>query len=103
MRAAALGILFAACTLPVFAGPCSGAEAQLARVSAKLTLGDIASAETMLTPIAASHRDCPELLLQQGRIEAAKGNTRRLPSSTYSTQILQPRIQEDLPTLAGSF
>ena len=76
MRAAALGILFAAYTLPVFAGPCSGAEAQLARVSAKLTLGDIGSAEMMLTPIAASHRDCPELLLQQGRIEAAKGNTR---------------------------
>ena len=75
MRAAALGILFAAYTLPVFARPCSGAEAQLARVSAKLTLGDFRSAEAMLTPIAASHRDCPEVLLQQGRIEAAKGNT----------------------------
>jgi tetratricopeptide (TPR) repeat protein len=44
------------------------------RISAKLTLNDVSSAEAMLGPIAAAHPDCPEVLLAQGRIEAAKGN-----------------------------
>ena len=75
MRATVVCILFAAASAwPAFAGPCSGAEAQLARVSAKLTLGDVSSAEAMLGPTTASHPDCPEILLAQGRIEAAKGN-----------------------------
>lgn len=57
-----------------FAGSCSGVEDQLARISAKLTLGDATAAEAMLGPVVASHPDCPEILLGQGRIEAAKGN-----------------------------
>jgi cellulose synthase operon protein C len=75
MRVAILCILFAvAGTWPAFAGPCSGVEEQLARVSAKLTLGDVSGAEAMLRPVAVSHPDCPDILLAQGRIEAAKGN-----------------------------
>jgi len=75
MRATALCMLFAAVsTWPAFAGPCSGAAEQLALISAKLTLGDVSGAETMLGPVAASHPDCPEILLDRGRIEAAKGN-----------------------------
>jgi tetratricopeptide (TPR) repeat protein len=77
MRVAVLTILFAAASAwPALADSCSGADLQLARVSAKLTLGDVSSAEAMLGPIAASHPDCPEILLDRGRVEAAKGNIR---------------------------
>jgi tetratricopeptide (TPR) repeat protein len=75
MRATVLCVLFAfAATWPALAGPCSGAQEQLARISAKLTLGDASGAEAMLGPVVASHPDCPEILLAQGRIEAANGN-----------------------------
>jgi tetratricopeptide (TPR) repeat protein len=58
----------------LFAGPCTGVEPQLAQVSAKITLGATASAEAMLSPIAASHPDCPEILLDQARISSAKSD-----------------------------
>jgi tetratricopeptide (TPR) repeat protein len=75
MRATVLCTLFAAVsTWPAFAGPCSGAEEQLAHISAHLTLGDVSGAQTILGPVAASHPNCPEVLLDRGRIEAAKGN-----------------------------
>jgi superkiller protein 3 len=74
MRAAVFTILILSATLPAFAGPCTGAETQLASISAKLTLNDVIGAEAMLAPIVISHPDCPEMLLAQGRIEAAKGN-----------------------------
>lgn len=76
MRAAVLAILFVcACTLPAVAGPCDEVEVKLAGISAKLTLNDVSGAETMLTPVLMSHPACPEILLVEGRIEAAKGNT----------------------------
>jgi tetratricopeptide (TPR) repeat protein len=75
MRAAVFAFLFvSAASWPAFAGPCTGAETELARISAKLTLNDVSGAETMLAPILTSHPDCPEILLAEGRIEAAKGN-----------------------------
>src|ERR1041385_262701 len=74
MRAAVFTILFLSGTLPAFAGPCAGVETQLASISAKVTLNDVSGAETMLAPIVKSHPDCPEILLAQGRIDAAKGN-----------------------------
>jgi len=75
MRATVLTLLFiSAIARPAFAGPCTGVEAQLARLSAKLTLNDVGGAQTMLAPIQISHPDCPEMLLAEGRIEAAKGN-----------------------------
>jgi len=75
MRGPMLTILFVcASAWPTLAGTCSGAEAQLARISAKLTLNDVSAAETTLTPILISHPGCPEILLVQGRIAAARGN-----------------------------
>ena len=75
MRAVILCIAFAAASARcALAGPCTGAEEQLAQISTKLTLGDVSGAEGMLGPVVASHPDCPEILLAQGRIEAAKGN-----------------------------
>ena len=75
MKVTLICISFAvAVACPAFAGPCSGAEDQLARISAKLTLGDASGAQAMLGPVLVSHPDCPEILLAQGRIEAAKGN-----------------------------
>jgi tetratricopeptide (TPR) repeat protein len=60
--------------LPAFASPCSGAEAQLALVSKELTLGATDLAEAKLAPMAASHPDCPDILLAQARIRQAKGD-----------------------------
>jgi len=75
MRTALLSLFFAGCTvLPAIAGPCSGAEAQLAAVSKELTLGAAAVAADMLAPIAASHPDCPDILLAQARIQQAEGD-----------------------------
>jgi tetratricopeptide (TPR) repeat protein len=67
-------VLFALASWPAFPEPCSGAEAQLARISADLTLGNVSAVEAMLQSIAASHPDCPELLLNEARMEEAKGN-----------------------------
>jgi len=75
MRTVLLGLLFATCTSwPAVAGPCTGAEAQLALVGKELTLDAPSVAEGILGPIAASHPDCPEILLAQARIQAAKGD-----------------------------
>jgi tetratricopeptide (TPR) repeat protein len=75
MRAAVLFLLFATCSVwPSYAGPCAGAEAQLARVSRELTLDATDVAEAMLRPIALSHPECPEILLAQARIQDARGN-----------------------------
>ena len=71
----AVFLLFATCSVwPAFAGPCSGAEAQLVRVSRELTLAATDMAEGRLRPIALSHPDCPEVLLAKARIEEARGN-----------------------------
>jgi len=78
MRTALLFLLFVTGTVwPAFAGPCTGAEAQLASVSRKLTVDAIDVAEGMLRPIAASHPECPEVLLAQARIEEARGNAQQ--------------------------
>lgn len=75
MRTALLSLLFASCTAwPALAGPCTGAEAQLALVSKELTLDAPDVAEGMLRPIAESHPECPEILLAQARIQDARGN-----------------------------
>ncbi len=74
VRKALLSLLFATCTSwPAFAGPCTGAEARLALVSKQLTLGALDVAENTLRPIVASHPDCPEILLDQARLLAVKG------------------------------
>jgi len=73
-RAVFMLLLASAGSWPAFAGPCTGAETELARISAKLTLNDTSGAEAILAPILTSHPDCPEILLAEGRIEAAKGN-----------------------------
>jgi tetratricopeptide (TPR) repeat protein len=71
----ALLLLFVTCAAwPAFAGPCTGAEAQLALVSKKITLDATDVAEGMLRAIALSHPECPEILLAQARIEDARGN-----------------------------
>jgi len=75
MREVVVSVLFAlASAWPAFPEPCSGAQPQLARISADLTLGNVSAAEARLQPIAASHPDCPEVLLARARIEEAKGN-----------------------------
>jgi tetratricopeptide (TPR) repeat protein len=74
MRTAFLSLLFPVCfPWPAFAGPCSGAEAQLAQVSKALTLNAVDRAENTLRALSASYPDCPEIVLHQARLAQAKG------------------------------
>src|SRR5215472_9286079 len=75
MKAVVLCVLWGvASAWPAFADPCAGAEAEFARISEDLTLGKVGPAEEKLSPVAASHPDCPEALLARARVEQAKGN-----------------------------
>src|SRR5882757_1282392 len=67
-------LLFSCGSMPAFAGPCTAIEKQLALVSRQLTLDQTEIAEHTLLPLAALHPDCPELLLDRGRLQAAKGD-----------------------------
>ena len=80
MRTALSALLFLwlTCTpRAALAGPCTGAEAQLALISRELTLDATDTAEGMLRPLAVSHPDCPEILLAQARIEDSRGNAQQ--------------------------
>jgi tetratricopeptide (TPR) repeat protein len=91
MKTALLSLVFAACTAePALASPCSGAETQLAGVSKELTLGASAVAERLLAPIAASHPDCPDILLAQARLRQAQGDAKQAADLYIRYTDLQP-------------
>jgi len=84
MRAAFLSLLFPVCfTWPAFAGPCSGAEAQLAQVSKALTLNAVDTAENTLSALSAFYPDCPEIVLHQARLAQAKGSANQAAELYY--------------------
>jgi tetratricopeptide (TPR) repeat protein len=84
MRTAFLSLLFPVCfTWPAFAGPCSGAEAQLAQVSKALTLNAVDTAENTLRALSASYPDCPEIVLHQARLAQAKGSANQAAELYY--------------------
>src|SRR6266566_3484582 len=84
MRAAFLSLLFPVCfTWPAFAGPCSGAEAQLAQVSKALTINATDTAENTLRALSASYPDCPEIVLHQARLAQAKGSANQAAELYY--------------------
>jgi tetratricopeptide (TPR) repeat protein len=69
-----LSLVFAVfATNPLFAGPCTGAEAQLVSVLKQLAHGAPHVAEGMLAAFEATHANCPEILLARARILAEKG------------------------------
>ena len=75
MRTAFLLLAMAVCTTwPAFAGPCTGAEGQLAKASTALTRNAVDDAETILRTLSASHPECPEIVLDQARLAQAKGS-----------------------------
>lgn len=61
-------------TWPAFAGPCTGAERQLAQVSKALNRNAVDDAETILRTLSASHPECPEIVLDQARLAQANGS-----------------------------
>ena len=84
MRTAFISLLFAVCAAwPASAGPCTGAEAQLAQVSKALTVNALDIAETALRTLSVSYPDCPEILLHQARLTQAKGNFREAAELYY--------------------
>jgi tetratricopeptide (TPR) repeat protein len=67
-------LLFLAAWMPSSpAGPCTGAEPQLARISRALARDDQDFAEQNLASIEASYPGCPEIILDRARLSAAKG------------------------------
>jgi predicted Zn-dependent protease len=75
MRTGFLSLAMAVCTTwPAFAGPCTGAEGQLAKASTALTRNAVDDAETILRTLSASHPECPEIVLDQARLAQAKGS-----------------------------
>ena len=75
MRTASLSLLLAICSAwPAFAGPCSGAETELAQLSRALTVNSLDNAENTLRALSPSYPDCPEIVLHQARLAQAKGN-----------------------------
>jgi tetratricopeptide (TPR) repeat protein len=75
MRVALLWFLFATWPAsPALAGPCSGAEAQLAQISKQLTLNSLDGVKPALESLSRAYPDCPEILLQHARFAEAEGN-----------------------------
>jgi tetratricopeptide (TPR) repeat protein len=75
MGAISLSLLLASFTAwPAFAKSCTGAEAELARVSKALTVNALDIAENTLRTLIASYPDCPDIVLHQARLAQAKGN-----------------------------
>lgn len=97
MRTALLSLLLAMCTTwRAFAGPCSGAEAQLAQTAKALTLNTPDTAENMLRSLIVSHPDCPELLLQQARLAQAKGSFNEAANLFYRYTDIDPNDSRGL-------
>jgi tetratricopeptide (TPR) repeat protein len=89
MKIVALLLLLAASTVrTVLAEPCSGAE--LGQVLTKLAHDAPEAAQQLLDPIAASHPDCPAVLLAQARIEAATGQDSQAANNFERYLQLQP-------------
>lgn len=74
MKAAIFILIFAACIPAASAGPCTGAEPQLALVSRQLSRSDPTAAEQTLGTFAPQYPACPDILLAAARIVAAKGD-----------------------------
>src|SRR5215472_4405823 len=75
MRAALLSVFILTCgASPALAGPCTGAEAQLAQISRQLTLGSLDGVKAGLQALSLAHPDCPQILLQQARLAEAAGD-----------------------------
>jgi tetratricopeptide (TPR) repeat protein len=84
MRIALLLLPIATCTtLPGFAQTCVGAEGQLAKASTALTRNAVDNAETILRTLSASHRECPEIILDQARLAQAKGRVEEAAELFY--------------------
>ena len=75
MRAAVLWAFFATFgSSGALAGPCSGAETQLAKVTRQLTLGSLEGVKPALDALSRANPDCQEILLQQARLAQAEGD-----------------------------
>jgi tetratricopeptide (TPR) repeat protein len=70
----AFAITFTSVPLSGFAEPCAGAEPQLAAAQQAIARKDPAEADRILSPLRASHPDCPELLLSLARVRGVIGD-----------------------------
>ncbi len=75
MRAALRYLFFATLgASPALAGPCSGADNQLAQISRQLTLNSLDGVKPVLDALSRAYPDCQQIVLQQARLAQAEGN-----------------------------
>jgi tetratricopeptide (TPR) repeat protein len=75
MRTVIPYVLLAICGVSrAFAGPCTGAEAQLTQISRQLTINSLEGVKSELQSLSTSHPDCMEIVLQQARLAQAEGD-----------------------------
>lgn len=97
MRAAFSCMLFAMCAAsPSFAGPCSGAEAQLTQISKQLTLNSLDGVKSALQSLSVSHPDCPDIVLQQARLAQAEGDANAAADLYYRYTDADPNDSKGL-------
>jgi len=104
VRTAFRSLLFAVCaTWPAFAGPCTGAEGQLAQVSKALTVNALDMAENALRTLGVSYPDCPEVVLHQARLAQGKGNISEAAELYYRYTDADPDDSRGLAYFGGFF
>jgi tetratricopeptide (TPR) repeat protein len=74
MRLILLCLLVTSVSPVAKAGTCTGTEQEFAAVSQLVQRRDTAKAEELLSRLTTAHPDCPEILLMQARVQAAKGD-----------------------------
>jgi len=104
VRSALLCLLFATCgASPIFAGPCTGAEAQLAQISRQLTLNSLDGVESALQSVSRAYPDCVEIVLQQARLAEAEGNSKAAADLYYQYTDRAPYDSKGLAYFARFF
>lgn len=104
MRAALLYLFFAMVgASPSPAGPCSGAETQLAQISRQLTLNSLDGVKPALEALSRAYPDCPEILLQQARLAQAEGKPDTAADLYYRYTDGDPNNSKGLAYFAGFF
>jgi tetratricopeptide (TPR) repeat protein len=73
------------------ATPCAGAEQQLSAATNELERGNFAESERILSPLQASHSQCPEVVLGLGRVRAAQGDAFSAQSLLSRYTLLVPK------------
>ena len=84
MRATLLYLLCTVCCASAaLAGPCTGSEAQLAKISRQLTRNSLDGVRPALKALSLAYPDCSQIVLQQARLAEAEGDPKAAADLYY--------------------